>query len=212
MNFEDACVKDDFQSFEVGKLYAIRLKDMKKLSYTNLNEPYYDFDLSQVMNEEKKYGKVNSSLMLNFGNLIKNYWIYTGIVPVKYLGNNSFQDIETGDMIIHLNQFTLESFPSLEQVEEDIATYHNHYLCVELGAIYPYDEKVEQKYRKFRSKFDDITELFDMLNKQAEQSLQINFIRLETNEMIDTVYEGKTEGKSKKLVKEMQAMKRKIVK
>lgn len=212
MNFEDGCVQEEENNtFREGRVYVVKLKDIKKFSYTNLNEPFGDFDLPQIVSETEKYGKVYTPVMFDFGSFVERFQLQKGIVLTEYIGNDCFQIIDT-DMILHVTNYQSESFSSLDRIEEDIAGYRNHYLSIEKNSVHMFDEKLEQKYSKFRNRFDNISELFDMLNKQAEKSLQINLIRLETNEMIDAVYDGNTTGKSKTLIREMQCMKRKIIK
>lgn len=78
MNLEDECVKDEIQSFEEGRVYAIQVKDIKKFSYTNLNEPYYD--LPRVIEKEKTYGKVYTPMMLDYGMFIERLQIERGVI------------------------------------------------------------------------------------------------------------------------------------
>lgn len=127
------------------------------------------------------------------------------------MGNNQFQDIET-DVILHLITYQSETFHSLGELEEDITSYQNNYLSVERNAVHMFDEKMEKRHERFRSKVVASDEILYDFNSEAEKYLQINLIRLETNEMMDAVYEGYAAGESKRWIKEIHHMRKKIEK
>lgn len=201
--------KLDCEKFIKGRCYAIKLKDIKQFSYTNLNEPFYDFNLPEVENQNKKYGKIYTPITFNYEGLIKKFRMQRYAIVVEYIGGNCFQDIET-DTIFHVTTNHLKKFDSLEEIEQDITYYSNNYMTIFASDVIMFDEKIEKQCRWTMEQLDDIEELLEQLNNGLEKSLQINLIQLTTNEMIDAVYEGNTRGESKKLMKEMRNVKNKI--
>lgn len=210
--------KLDCEKFIKGRCYAIKLKDIKQFSYTNLNEPFHDFNLQELENQDKKYGKIYTPkygkiytpVTFNHESLIKRIRMQRCAIVVEYIGGDCFQDIET-DTIFHVATNQLKEFDSLEEIEQDITYYCNNYMSIfSSDVIIMFDEKIEKQYRWTMEQLDDMEELFEKLNCEIEKSLQINLIQLATNEMIDAVYEGNTHGESKKLIKEMRNVKNKI--